>query len=158
MLCSSGCETAHMSFGHHLQGFPMNPGYSVMRHIQLLDRCSPYARQFPFTITEFQRIPREVRGVYGIWFRRRCVYVGKADLQPIARRLAQHWRYSHNARLQAWITSKGRQLRVSYLSISPRKDIAMYERYFIARFQPLANMVRYDMGSVVACAPNRSTD
>ena len=126
--------------------------------LRLLERCTPYDRQFPFTIRDFQRIPREVRGVYGIWYRRRCIYVGKADSQPISRRLEQHWRHSHNDRLQAWITSRGRQLRISYLALSPRRNIDIYERYFIARFQPLANQVRHHMEDVVLCAPNRSMD
>ena len=119
-----------------------------------LDQCSPYDRQIPFSIRGFQRIPRETHGVYGIWFRRHCIYVGKADVQAISTRLEQHWRHSHNERLETWIKAKGRHLKVNYLSLSQRKDIAMYERYFIAKFQPLTNVVRYEMDSVI-CSPHR---
>ena len=124
--------------------------------VQELDRCSPYTRQIPFTIRGFERIPQDVRGVYGIWFRRHCIYVGKADLQPISTRLEQHWRHSHNDLLHAWIVAKGKLLKVSYMVLSTRNNIDIYERYFIARFQPLTNKVRYKTDSWIICDPNRS--
>lgn len=129
----------------------------MLNHLpRIVEHCSPYDRQFPFAFRSFQRIPGNVHGVYGIWFGRRCIYVGKADSQPISTRLRQHWEHSHNDGLQAWIKSKGRRLRVSYLALSSRKNIDMYERYFIARFQPVTNKVRYEMHQVVPCAPERS--
>ena len=134
-----------------LSGFPFG-----LR--QKLERCSPYDRQIPFSIRGFQLIPRGIHGVYGIWFRRHCIYVGKADVQAISTRLEQHWRHSHNARLETWIKAKGRHLTVNYLALSRRKDIAMYERYFIARFQPLTNVVRYEMAGVIMCSPHRQLE
>ena len=116
----------------------------------------PGSFHLPFMV--FSVSPATAHGVYGIWFRRRCIYVGKADLQPISTRLKQHWEHSHNERLQAWIKAKGRRLRVSYLALSPRKNIDIYERYFIARFQPITNRVRFQMDDVIPCAPERSIE
>ena len=124
--------------------------------VRIVERCNPYTRQLPFAVQSFQRIPGDAHGVYGIWFRRRCIYIGKADSQTISTRLRQHWEHSHNDGLQAWIKSKGRRLRVSYLAVSSRKNIDMFERYFIARFQPITNRVRYEEHEVVPCTPERS--
>ena len=94
--------------------------------------------------------------MYGIWFRRRCIYVGKGDSLTIFQRLKGHWEHSHNDGLRAWIQAKGRRLKVRYLVLSQRRDIDLYERYFIARFQPITNIVRYEMHDVVPCARERA--
>ena len=84
----------------------------------------------------FQMMPSEV---YGLWFRKRCIYVGKAQEQPIARRLEQHWRGSHNSDLDAWVKAKGAELRVSYRIIRKQSAISDLEEFYIKQFQPLTN-------------------
>jgi len=105
--------------------------------------CNPYSNQLRFRRTEFDKIPRDAYGVYGIWFRRRCIYVGKAEIQPIPKRLEQHWRESHNPLLKAWVQAKGSELRVAYVVAPERLEASSLERLYIRRFQPLANRVRY---------------
>ena len=87
---------------------------------------------------EFSKIPADAYGVYGIWFRRRCIYIGKAKSQPIAKRLEQHWNGTHNPDLADWISAKGPLLNVSY-AITHKQAIDNFERRHIKRFQPLTN-------------------
>ena len=101
--------------------------------------CNPYANQIRFRALEFAKIPQGAHGVYGIWYKRHCIYVGKAVQQTIADRLRQHWSRTHNEALQMWIDAEGPNLKVAFLAIDDCKRIECYERYFIGRFQPLAN-------------------
>ena len=105
--------------------------------------CNPYVNQLRFRKVDFGEIPSGTYGVYGIWFRRRCIYVGQAKFQPISKRLEQHWRRSHNPQLQAWIEAKGRDLRVAYLVVEDISSVDAIEQLYIRRFQPLTNKVRY---------------
>lgn len=106
--------------------------------------CNPFSQTLRFRVAEFYKIPADSFGVYAIWHGRRCIYVGKAEDQSIGSRLQQHWNQSHNGYLQCWIESKGRELKVSYKAISDKHRIDTYERYFIKRFQPIANSIRYE--------------
>ncbi len=101
--------------------------------------CNPYANQLRFRAIDFDKIPQGAHGVYGIWFRQHCVYVGQATKQTIAERLRQHWRKTHSDNLQMWIDAEGANLKVAYLAIAEAGKIDCYERFFIKRFQPLAN-------------------
>ena len=101
--------------------------------------CRPYENQLRFRKSDFNKIPDDVFGVYGLWFRKRCIYVGKAQEQPIAKRLEQHWRGSHNSDLDAWAKAKGAELRVSYRIITQQSEISDLEEFYIKRFQPLTN-------------------
>ena len=101
--------------------------------------CNPYANQLRFRLTDFDKIPRFAHGIYGIWYRAHCVYVGQAARQTIADRLRQHWRKTHSEKLQMWIDAEGANLRVAYLAVADAGRIDAYERLFIKRFQPLAN-------------------
>ena len=99
----------------------------------------PYNNQLPFRRAEFDKIPDDAFGLYGIWYCKRCIYVGQAKMQPIARRLAQHWRSTHSDDLDTWIQAKGPELRVSYLVLDQCSDIDGLERSYIKRFQPMTN-------------------
>lgn len=118
--------------------FSMSP-----RILQRIEKCNPYAEQVPFSVRGFQRIPLRAYGVYGIWYGRRCIYVGKACRQPICVRLAQHWDKCHNSRLESWIEAKGNELRVKFMVVPDKKLISICERFCINRFQPLTNRIRY---------------
>ena len=106
--------------------------------------CNPYQNQIRFRLVDFQQIPEGAYGVYGIWYRRHCLYVGQAKSQPISKRLASHWKSTHNLKLKAWIEAKGPNLRVAFRAIENRDRIDSLERYYIRRFQPLTNAIRYE--------------
>lgn len=104
---------------------------------------TPYADQIRFRKADLEKIPRQACGVYGIWFKRRCIYIGKAASQSILERLLQHWRGSHNPVLCAWIQAKGSELKVSFQVADDAAQINALEKSCIQRFQPLTNKVRY---------------
>ena len=106
--------------------------------------CSPYDNQLRFRKADFDKIPVGAFGVYGLWYGKRCIYVGKAETQPIATRLEQHWKGTHNRDLQAWVRAKGSDLRVAYLIAEEKSRIAPLEKVYIRRFQPLTNKILYE--------------
>lgn len=99
----------------------------------------PYRNRIRFRRSDIEEIPTSAYGVYGLWFKRRCLYIGKAKRQPIAKRLDQHWTGTHNPALAAWIRAKGAQLSVSYLVTDRGSEIDQLEKLYIGRFQPLTN-------------------
>ena len=106
--------------------------------------CRPYDNQLRFRKADFEKIPADAIGIYGLWFKKRCLYVGKAEDQPIAKRLKRHWDGTHNPELAAWIQAKGSELRVAYLVAEEKSKITALERLYIRRFQPLTNRIRYN--------------
>ena len=104
--------------------------------------CNPYERQIRFRRADFDKIPPNAFGVYGVWFGKRCLYVGKAENQPIAARLTQHWRSTHNPELADWLSAKGSELRVAYIAVDDKSKIHCMERMYIRRYQPLTNKTR----------------
>jgi len=103
--------------------------------------CKPYQSRLRFRITDFDKIPSSAFGVYGLWFKQKCVYIGKAKEQSIPKRLEQHWKGSHNPLLANWISSKGSSLIVAYCDIKELNKIDDFEKYYIKRFQPLTNKI-----------------
>ena len=101
--------------------------------------CNPYANQLRFRRIDFDKIPQDARGIYAIWYRQHCIYVGKAERQTIADRLRQHWAGSHNSDIRTWIAAEGAALTVAFLQVAEIERIDAYERLFIKRFQPFAN-------------------
>ncbi len=101
--------------------------------------CQPYQSRLRFRVKDFDKIPPDAFGVYGLWFQQKCIYIGKAKEQPIPRRLEQHWKGSHNLLLAAWISSKGSNLLVAYSKIKDLDRIDNFEKHCIKRFQPLTN-------------------
>ena len=106
--------------------------------------CSPYDNQIGFSRASLDKLPADAFGVYGLWYGKRCIYVGKAEDQTIARRLVQHWRGSHNPNLANWIAAKGATLRVAYAVVNNKSGIDELEQFYIRRFQPLTNRRRYE--------------
>lgn len=106
--------------------------------------CNPYENQIRFRIVDFYKIPEHYYGVYGIWYNKHCLYVGQAKLQPIYKRLEDHWKGTHNPRLQTWIDAKGTLLTVAYETVVDLDEIDTLERYYIRKFQPLTNSIRYE--------------
>ena len=106
--------------------------------------CNPYEHQIRFTRANLDKLPPDAFGIYGVWYRKRCIYVGKAKDQPIARRLQQHWRAAQNPDLANWLKAKGPELRIAYQVENDKSRINELERTYIRRFQPLANRHHYD--------------
>ena len=108
--------------------------------------CRPYDNQLRFRKADLDKIPEHVIGVYGFWFKRRCIYVGKAEDQTLAERLKQHWNNwpgTHNDDLSNWIRAKGSELRVAFLVVEDKSRVGCLERFYIRRFQPVANRIFY---------------
>ena len=108
--------------------------------------CRPYDNQLRFRKADFDKIPAHGRGVYGLWFKKRCIYVGKAEDQSITERLRQHWNDwpgTHNDDLSSWIRAKGSELRVAFVIAEEKSKVSSLEKFYIRRFQPLTNKIYY---------------
>ena len=95
---------------------------------------------FRFSYTGITKIPKGVSGVYAFWRRDngRCLYVGKAEDQPIRERILQHWRGSHNEKLNLWMREFGNHLDVCYMYVKSNR-IARFETRLIRMWNPEAN-------------------
>jgi len=88
-------------------------------------------------------IPPNIKGVYAFWYRvnGKCIYVGKAEKQPIKVRLRQEWCDSHNPRLKLWIRAFGKSLDICYLSVKDSK-IDKLETRLIRMWRPETNKLK----------------
>jgi len=109
--------------------------------------CDPFYNTIRFHLREIERLDASGYGVYGFWYRNRCIYVGKADEQPIKTRLFQHYQGAHNHSLQLWIDAKGPSLIIAF-KYMPITRVRMMEKFCIRRYQPLANKVRHRQETV----------
>lgn len=101
--------------------------------------CNPRSNTIGFRLSEFDSLDPQARGLYAIWYKQSCIYVGKAQDQPLRNRLQQHWKGSHNATLNDWVAAKGSALRVSIKPMLDESVIEIFERFYIRKFKPLAN-------------------
>jgi hypothetical protein len=108
--------------------------------------CRPYVKLKNFTLLNINNIPDSVFGVYGFWYRKSCIYIGKAERQPIRVRLNQHWLYCHNSFLNDWIVAKKKDLLFTYCEFYSAEEIDAAERLFIRKFDPRTNKIRYSRG------------
>ena len=95
---------------------------------------------FRFSYAGIVAIPKDVSGVYAFWCREkeRCIYVGMAKDQSIRTRVLQHWRGSHNEKLNLWLREFGDYLDVCYMSVRGDR-IARFEDRLIKLWNPEAN-------------------
>ena len=86
-------------------------------------------------------IPRDIYGVYAFWCRDngKCIYVGKAEDQPVKARLRRHWNGSHNETLRLWIEAFGSKLDVCYMAADAHR-IDRLEKLLIKAWKPEANI------------------
>lgn len=93
-----------------------------------------------FNWQNLSKVPDDEYGVYSIWTKYICVYVGKAEKQSLRQRLIQHYCSSHNDELHSWIASS-HQLWFTYETVRNTKAINAKERNRIKTFAPLTNKV-----------------
>lgn len=111
--------------------FRSNP-VNQARHSKTLMRLSRIS---------IERIPPDKIGVYAFWNPKngKCIYVGKAEHQPIKERLRNHWRKAENEKLRLWIEALGAQIKICYLPLG-RNKIDKYETRLIRAWNPEANI------------------
>lgn len=101
--------------------------------------CKPTEGTIPFRLAAFEALSVDEHGLYSFWFKRICIYIGKAECSSIRQRLTEHWTKTHNDYLAEWIDAKGPDLRIKFKVINKRAEIEVFERFFIRKFKPLAN-------------------
>lgn len=95
----------------------------------------------PLSLSSIERIPSSAKGVYAFWnsANGKCIYVGKAEDQPIKARLRSHLRNTHNEKLRLWIQALGAKLHICYLVVEGG-IIDKYETRLIRAWNPEANI------------------
>ena len=95
----------------------------------------------PLSINSIERIPPSVTGVYAFWnpANAKCIYVGKAEDQPIKNRLRAHWRKAENEKLRLWIQALRGRIEICYLPLE-RGKIDKCETRLIRAWNPEANI------------------
>ena len=78
-------------------------------------------------------------GVYAIWFRHRCLYVGQSTRQAVAKRLQSHLARCHNDDLNLWIRVKRDKLNFTTSAIADGRSIGALETYLIDALKPETN-------------------
>ena len=108
------------------------------------DSCGcPQGLLRPFKYINIDIIPPESSGVYGFWFRKLCLYIGKAQNRALKTRLFEHWNGSHNPELNSWLAAKGASVNFVYLEIEKNTEIDAWERFYIKKYNPITNVIRY---------------
>lgn len=99
--------------------------------------------KMPLRRHNIDSIPSHITGVYAFWCRTngRCIYVGKAEKQPIKVRLMQEWRDSHNKNLKLWIRVFGKHLDICYLPVKD-KQVNRIETKLIRMWHPETNILK----------------
>ena len=92
-----------------------------------------------FNWLNINKLNDEDFGVYSIWSRNLCIYVGKAEKQCLKKRLLQHYKGSHNAYLDMWINSS-HTLWFSCIVMHNINAIDACERDKIVSLAPLTNI------------------
>ena len=87
-------------------------------------------------------LPEDSYGIYCIWTKSSCIYVGKAEQQTIGKRLLQHYANCKNPGLRTWIESSY-DLYFRYLEIGNKLAISAIEKKLIVKLSPLANVITY---------------
>lgn len=77
-------------------------------------------------------------GVYIIWWRKICLYVGKAERQTVGDRMLQHWNECHNIELRTWIEAKRSDLEYCCASVN---KIGRSEKHLIRVLRPRTNVL-----------------
>lgn len=81
-------------------------------------------------------------GLYAIWYRHRCLYVGQSDRQTVYDRLYRHLSDCHNENLRLWIRVKNGDLRFTSSKVGDDNVSAIngIETYLIRVLNPETNI------------------
>ena len=93
-----------------------------------------------FTLVNIDKC--KFRGIYAIWWQRRCLYVGESRDQTVYHRLYRHWSKCHNERLRLWIEVKRENLNFTTFVVTERDFIFILqlEKFLIHSLQPETNI------------------
>ena len=88
-------------------------------------------------------------GLYAIWYKHRCLYVGQSERQTVYTRLYAHLSDCHNERLKLWIQVKRGVLRFTSSQVDDDESgtIRKLESYLICKLAPETNKQRPCGGS-----------
>ena len=101
--------------------------------------CKPTSQVKLFSLINIEKIPGDVKGVYGLWCRDICLYIGKAQDQPLKDRLLAHFNGTHNPDLKLWIQTYPGEIEFVYKQIKETREIHSAERRMIERYNPRTN-------------------
>lgn len=104
--------------------------------------CTPFIGLKRFSQINIDKIPDDEFGIYGFWYKKICLYVGKAQSQPIKKRLTDHYLNCHNDDLKDWIKAFPTEIYFQTKCIRDKNTIHATERLYIARFCPRTNKTK----------------
>ena len=83
-------------------------------------------------------------GLYAIWYRHRCLYIGQSERQTVYARLYAHLSDCHNDQLKLWIQVKRDVLRFTSSHVDDEESgtIRKLESYLICKLDPETNEQR----------------
>ena len=91
-----------------------------------------------FKIFEFENVLNNQKGLYAIWFNKKCLYIGKSN--NIKQRLTRHWANCHNKDLKLWIQAKN-NLEFCYKPYNCNADLSQEEYKYIEKYKPITNIL-----------------
>ena len=100
-----------------------------------------YSEFYRFSAAGIMKAPNSLGGVYTIYAKANCLYVGKTENQSLQKRLLDHYRDCHNFKLKKWILSHI-HLKFRFLVIRDVSQIDFLERALIQDLNPLCNIRR----------------
>jgi excinuclease UvrABC nuclease subunit len=102
--------------------------------------------KFRFNWHNISKVSDDEYGIYSIWSKNVCLYVGKAEKQSLRKRLLQHYSGSHNDKLTLWLNSSHEK----WFSVEIVKNTMMIdvkERQSIKWYAPISNVKLLKKGS-----------
>ena len=91
-----------------------------------------------FSYGNITRVPDDHFGIYMIWRKKRCIYVGESTEQSLRTRLMNHYNNCHNPCLKDWIKSSF-PLMFSYKVGTDKKLTKEEEKVLIKRMKTDCN-------------------
>ena len=103
--------------------------------------CNPLENAKPFKHSVIDVLPNDQIGVYGFWYNKRCIYIGRTTEQSLRKRLFQHYNDCHNDKLKKWIISKKWKLKINYKIYSSKINTKNMEYYYWDLYKPICNKI-----------------
>lgn len=96
------------------------------------------SKKILYNWANINRAPADEFGVYSFWRGNICLYVGKAKIQSLRKRLLQHYTNCHNASLSLWLNSS-HNIHFQYDTVQNNDAIDTKERRLIRKLSPKTN-------------------